>query len=123
VTIQAGRAPRIGRRIARFLGKVLLVVLALYVLFFSLLGAAFVVAMIVGLGMVLTGHGPERTEEGVVVVIIFAVGIPLALLAFAMLSLPGFAFVVTTVRSLWRNESDLALKDIRRAMTSGDPHD
>ena len=110
----SGLARRVGRSVARIACLVLLVALALYVLFFSLLGLAFVVALGAGLFLVLIGRGPEQWEQAIV----FIVGFPVALVCFLMLSLPGFLFVISIARAFRGHTTDHAITDIRKAMTS-----
>jgi hypothetical protein len=97
----SGVARVIGRSVAWFGCLAVLAALALFVLFCSLLGLAFVIITAVGLTMALTGHIPERMESGAYALTFFAIGFPLSVLFFGLLSLPGFAWAAELLRSLW----------------------
>jgi len=76
-----------------------LLALSAFVLVFALEGAVFVVATGVMVLQVLTGHGPEREQSAILAVLAF----PLSLAGFFALALPGFLFVASTVRSVFRH--------------------
>lgn len=125
----SGLARGIGRGVAWFGCLALLAAVALFVLFCSLLGVAFVIITAIGLAMALTGQSAERMESGVDALTFYAIGLAVALLFFAMLSLPGFAWAAEMLRSLWglaqpgpnlREEVDVRLHHSWPGVRAGD---
>jgi hypothetical protein len=92
--------------VARFLGKVVWIALALIVLYFSLAGVGFLVMTSGWLVDLLTGHGPDDPGQAAHSTILAIFAFLMSLCAFAAISLPGFWFVAYTVRAFWRHETD-----------------
>jgi hypothetical protein len=92
--------------VARFLGKVVWIALALIVLYFSLAGAGFLVMTSGRLVDLLTGHGPDDPGRLAHSMILAVFAFLMSVTAFATISLPGLWFVGYTVRAFWRHETD-----------------
>jgi hypothetical protein len=92
--------------LGRVLGKVVWIALAAMALWFSFMGAVFLVMTTGWFVDLLSGRGPDGPEEFANALGLALVALLMSVCAFATISLPGFWFVAYTVRAFWRNETD-----------------
>jgi hypothetical protein len=90
--------------IGRFLGKVVWIGLTLTALWFSGVGASFLVMATGWLVDLLIGHGPDAPDQAAAVLSLALLALGMSLGAFATISLPGLWFVAYTVRVFRRGD-------------------